>query len=260
MTDTGIYVYGISRGLPEDAIEGLRGVGGTPVRRLTEGFLTALAGTVGLGDFGEEALRANLEDLAWLERTARAHHGVVDAAAAFAPTVPVGLATVYRSEDRVREVLRDRKEEFTAALDRIAGRTEWGVKGYATVERPAEGERDEDAEPERPGTSYLMRRRARQRTEAAAKTEVMEFADHAHAELRAIAEAARLHPPQNPQLSGHEGWMIINAAYLVDDTLAEEFQAAVAAIDAERPEVSVELTGPWAPYSFATDEEAAWTG
>ena len=258
MNDTGIYVYGISRGLPADAAPGMRGVGGSPVYGVTEGFLTALASEVGLDDFGEDALRRNLEDLAWLERAARAHHGVVDAAAEFAPTVPLGLATVYRSEDRVHAVLRERKDEFTAALDRVAGRTEWGVKGYATL-APSDEDTAEDAAPENPGTSYLMRRRNRQRTEAATRTEVMEFADRVDAELRGLAEGARLHPPQNPQLSGHEGWMIINAAYLVDDTRAGEFQEAVAALDAERPEVSLQLTGPWAPYSFATEEEA-WTG
>jgi hypothetical protein len=258
VTDSGIYVYGISRGLPEDATQAMRGVGGAPVRGVAEGGLTALASTVSLADFGEDALRRNLEDLGWLEKAARAHHGVVDAAAAFAATVPLGLATVYRSEDRVREVLRERAEEFTGALDRITGRTEWGVKGYATLERPAPSEpAGEDAE--RPGTSYLMRRRTQQRTEQASRDEVMEFADRLDAELRGLAEDARLHPPQDPQLSGHEGWMIINAAYLVDDARAEEFRAAVASLDAERPEVTLQLTGPWAPYSFATEEEA-WTG
>ena len=259
MTDTGIYVYGISRDLAEDATRELRGVGGVPVHAVTEGDLTALASTVSLADFGEDALRRNLEDLGWLESAARAHHGVVDATSAFAPTVPLGLATVYRTEDRVRETLRERAEEFTRALDRITGRTEWGVKGYATLERPTTPEEPAGDDTERPGTSYLMRRRTRQRTEQASRAEVMEFADRLDAELRGLAEDARLHPPQDPRLSGHEGWMIINAAYLVDDARAGEFRAAVASLGAERPEVTLELTGPWAPYSFATEEEA-WTG
>lgn len=259
MTDTGIYVYGISRDLPEDATRELRGVGAAPVREVTEGGLTALASTVSLADFGEDALRRNLEDLRWLESAARAHHGVVDAAAAFAATVPLGLATVYRNEDRVREVLRERAEEFTGALDRVTGRTEWGVKGYATLGRPDPDEPAAGEDAGKPGTSYLMRRRTQQRTEQVSRAQVMEFADRVDAELRALAEAARLHPPQNPQLSGHEGWMIINAAYLVDDACAERFRETVAALDAERPEVTLQLTGPWAPYSFATEEEA-WTG
>jgi hypothetical protein len=42
--------------------------------------------------------------------------------------------------------------------------------------------------------------------------------------------------------------MVLNGAYLVDEDRGEEFAAAVAALRV--PEVDVELTGPWAPYSF----------
>ena len=89
----------------------------------------------------------------------------------------------------------------------------------------------------------------------------MAFADDVDAELMEIAVTGCLHRPQDPQLSGREGWMVLNAAYLVDDDRAEEFQAAVAAIGARRPDVELQLTGPWAPYSFATepDGEDVWT-
>lgn len=258
----GIYVYGVSGRPPGDPVRRIRGVGDAPVRELTEGQLTALVSTVSLGEFGEAALRRNLEDLGWLEATARAHHSVVDTAALSAATVPFGLATVYRSEDRLREVLRARREEFRRALGRITGRTEWGVKGYAESRRPVEPAEAADrtaAGGDRPGTSYLLRRRARQQTEENTREEVMAFADRVDAGLRDIAVAARLHRPQDPHLSGHEGWMILNAAYLVDDSRAEEFRAAVEQLAALRPDVSLQLTGPWAPYSFATEEEEAWT-
>jgi hypothetical protein len=53
--------------------------------------------------------------------------------------------------------------------------------------------------------------------------------------------------------------MVLNAAYLVDDARADDFRAAVARLADLRPEIRLQLTGPWAPYSFATEEEA-WTG
>lgn len=262
MAENGVYVYAISRDLPADAIERMRGVGGAPVRVVEDRGLAALASTVSLGEFGEEALRRNLEDLDWLESAARAHHAVVDAAAASAATTPLGLATVYRSEDRVREVLRERREEFTRALNRIMGRTEWGVKGYADLNRSVtSGAIGGGTATDRPGTSYLLRRRAERHTEEEARSDVIAFAERIDGELRHIAAAGLLHPPQNPQLSGHEGWMILNAAYLVDDARADDFRAAVVRLADLRPDVQLQLTGPWAPYSFATDatEEEAWT-
>jgi hypothetical protein len=251
--DEAVYVYAISRGHVEHP---MRGVGDAPVRVVEQGGLIALVSTVGLADFGEEALRNHLEDLAWLESTARAHHTVVDIVAAAAPALPLRLATVYRNDQRVREVLEDRRGEFVGALDRIAGRTEWGVKGYADLDEFATNTAaDADTAAGSPGTSYLRRRQAERRDEEHARHEAAIFAERIDAELRGIAVAGRLHPPQDPQLSGHHGLMLLNAAYLVDDERAGEFRTAVTRLAERRPGVRLELTGPWAPYSFAAEEE-----
>lgn len=259
MTESGIYVYGVSRDLPDEAVERTVGVGGAPVQIIEHGGLKAVVSPVSLGDFGEDALRHNLEDLGWLEATARAHHAVVDTAAAVAAIAPLGLATVYRSEDRLRTALRERNEEFTRALDRVTGRTEWGVKAYADLKQatsgtPAQEESPQDAPAGRPGTSYLRRRRVEQHSEERARGEVLAVADDIDTELRAIAVTGRLHRPQDPQLSGERGWMVLNAAYLVDDERAEDFRAAVVRLADLRSEIRLQLTGPWAPYSFATEE------
>ncbi|MDN3358823.1 GvpL/GvpF family gas vesicle protein [Actinomadura sp. DC4] len=262
MSETGSYVYAVCRDLPPEAVEGVGGVGGASVHLVEEHGLTAVVSAVSLGDFGEEALKRNLEDLGWLESTARAHHAVVDAAAGRAVTVPLGLATVYRGEDRARQALRDRHEEFSQALNRIAGRTEWGVKAYADLAAvTAAEEPEEEPSSGRPGTSYLRRRGVQRRTEEESRREVLMAAESIDDELLEIAATRRLHRPQDPQLSGERGWMILNAAYLVDDERAEEFRAAVSRLAGERPAIRLQLTGPWAPYSFATEatEEEAWT-
>jgi hypothetical protein len=262
MSDDAFYVYGVGRSLPADAVEGVRGVAGAPVRLVEHGDLTAVVSPVSLDDFGEDALRENLEHLDWLESTARAHHAVVDAASDSAPVVPLGLATVYRTEDRVRESLDARHEEFAHALARITGRTEWGVKAYADLSPQASGARTEAASSARPGTSYLKRRRTEQQSAEESRREVLTVAQRVDDELRDIAAAGRLHRLQDPQLSGERGWMILNAAYLVDDDRAEDFRTAVTRLAGLRPELRLQLTGPWAPYSFATEEEdeEEWTG
>ncbi|WP_199831215.1 GvpL/GvpF family gas vesicle protein, partial [Streptomyces noursei] len=77
-----------------------------------------------------------------------------------------------------------------------------------------------------------------------------------HGELPRHAEAGPVHRPQDARLSGVPGVNVLNAAYLVDRERSEEFVELVEA--ASEPGVRVELTGPWAPYSFAgiADEEA----
>ncbi|TYB41323.1 GvpL/GvpF family gas vesicle protein [Actinomadura chibensis] len=129
--DTAVYLYGVARGLDPAELRGASGVAGAPVRGVVAGGLTALVSTVRLAEYGESALRANLEDLAWLEATARAHHDIVDRAAHAAPTAPVRIATIYRDDARVAEVLATQAERFRSVLDRLTGRTEWGVKAWA---------------------------------------------------------------------------------------------------------------------------------
>jgi hypothetical protein len=47
--------------------------------------------------------------------------------------------------------------------------------------------------------------------------------------------------------------MVLNAAYLVDEAGAAAMRRLVE--DRAVPELHLELTGPWAPYSFSTLEE-----
>ncbi|MFB9837916.1 GvpL/GvpF family gas vesicle protein [Actinoallomurus acaciae] len=258
MDETAIYVYGVCRGLPAEAVARVRGVADAPVETLDAEGLTAVVSRVSLAEFGEDALRRNLEHLDWLEATARAHHAVVDAVAGRGVVVPLGLATVYRNEDRARGALRERHDEFAQALARITGRTEWGVKMYADLAEAASRTEEPAPADARPGTAYLRRRSAQRHDEEETRREVLTLAGRVDDELCTIATTRRLHRPQDQKLSGERGWMILNAAYLVDDERAEDFRTAVARLAETRPELRLQLTGPWAPYSFAAEEEA-WT-
>jgi hypothetical protein len=76
-----------------------------------------------------------------------------------------------------------------------------------------------------------------------------------HAELARLSASARLYPPQSPEIAGHSGSMVLNAAYLVADERAEEFGAAVAELAARHPTLELTLTGPWPAYSFVSRDE-----
>jgi Gas vesicle synthesis protein GvpL/GvpF len=250
-SENAVYLYGVTRGLDLAALGGSPGVAGAAVRDVVAGDLTALVSTVRLDEYGEDALRANLEDLGWIEATARAHHAVVDRAARLAPTAPVRIATVYHDDERVAQVLHEGRERFGAALDRITGRSEWGVKAYAHPEdeRPEE-EAVTPTAGTGVGTAYLRRRQEQRRRQNEAGRRLTERAQAIDAELRVHAVAARRHPPQDPKLSGHPGTPILNMAYLLDDARVPEFQALVREIGERSPGIEIEATGPWPPYSF----------
>lgn len=252
--ETGVWLYAVTRGRTPPRLTELRGVGGEPVRTVDADDLLAVVSSVSLDEFGEAALKRNLEDLDWLAATARAHDAVVNSVARTAPTVPFRLATLYLGDERVRGLLAGHHDELEAALDRLAGRTEWGVKAYAERDAfvGAEPRAQEVPSGGGAGTAYLLRRKAQLAARDEGERRAAAIAEELHTALAGISIAARRHPPQNARLAGTRAWMILNGTYLVDDPRGDDFSAAVRAMEASYPGVRLELTGPWPPYSFAS--------
>ncbi|MGW0608926.1 GvpL/GvpF family gas vesicle protein [Streptomyces sp. NPDC002788] len=242
------YVYAVCRPFGTPLQAQLTGVAGDPPRALTHHGLVAVVSHVPERDFAEEPLRAHLEDLDWLTETARAHQGVIDALTTVTTPLPLRLGTVFHDDSGVRTMMEAREEDFRRTLERLEGRVEWGVKVYA------ESEPQESARPAQKATSgrdYLRQRRVQTRSHEEMWQKAETFSTRLHEQLSAFAEDSRLHPPQNPALSKATGRNVLNAAYLVPRAHSEEFVELVDRTKGELPGMRVELTGPWAAYSFA---------
>ncbi|ELS57769.1 GvpL/GvpF family gas vesicle protein [Streptomyces viridochromogenes] len=271
------YVYAVCRPFRSALQAQLTGVAGVPPKQLTHHGLVAVVSTVPEADFAEAPLRAHLEDLDWLSATARAHQQVIDALTAVTTPLPLRLATVFRDDSGVRSMMEAREDDFRRVLDRLAGRVEWGVKVYAepesaqspqfpqsaqsaqsakATEPTAPTETDRPGETDRPdtkamsGRDYLRRRRMQTRAREDVWQRAAAFAGRLHETLSSFAEDSRLHAPQNAALSGASGQNVLNAAYLVPRADSEEFVELVDREKDDAPGIRVELTGPWAAYSF----------
>ena len=234
--------------------------GGT-LERVEDGELAALVSRVPLAEFGAEPLRQNLNDLAWLERVARAHEAVLDGALRRSTIVPLRLCTIYESERSVREMLERERDGLTRALDALEGRQEWGVKLLVDEERLAEHARSQSTEAaaleeelgaRTGGGAYMLRRRLDRHVRDAVDALGIELADQVHAQLASAAGDAIVLPPQNPELSGHDGKMLLNGAYLVDAERVDEVRALAAELEERHRALGARLvlTGPWPPYNF----------
>lgn len=253
-TGTGAWLHGVVADADPATLTGITGMDGAPVRAVRAAGLVAVVSAAPLGEYGEEALRRNLEDLAWLERAARAHHAVVDALSRAGAVVPARLATVHRDDDRVARVLTERRDELAATLARLDGREEWGVKGYVVpgaVPRSAEPAGGGGA-----GAAYLRRRRAQLTAREEGQRIAADAAAAAHNALAGYAVAARRHAPQDRRLSGAPTAMVLNGAYLIDRTALDGFSDLVGSLADRHPELRLELTGPWPPYSFVAEPSA----
>ncbi|WP_229401012.1 GvpL/GvpF family gas vesicle protein [Micromonospora okii] len=252
----GCWLHGVTREVDPATLAAGSGMDGGPLRAVSAAGLVAVVSAAPPAEYGEEALRRNLEDLAWLERAARTHHGVVAALSRAGAVVPTRLATVYRDEGGVARLLAERRAELAATLDRLTGRAEWGVKGYAVPGAAVRAAAADGAAPEGAGVAYLRRRRAALTARDEGQRIATEAAATVHEALAGYVVDARRHAPQDRRLSGAATAMVLNGAYLVDVPALDGFTGLVAALAGRHPEVRLELTGPWPAYSFAQDRPA----
>lgn len=265
MNGTVSYVYGVAAVTTElyDAVAGLRGVADAPVRVVQDRDLAAVVGSVPSADFEEAPLTAHLEELAWLESVARAHHEVVEAAAARTTVLPMRLATIYRDDERVRAMLAAGREAYLPRLAHLARHVEWGVKVYLAApaaDTPASAAApDEAATSARelsPGRAYLRHRRQERHARDDACREALEVSHQIHVTARARAVEHARHRVQRGALAEDGTENIANDAYLVAREKSDAFLRAVRHAAEGSEAVRVEITGPWAPYSFAATEAA----
>lgn len=254
------YVYAVVRPFGEVLPDGVRGLDGEPPRLVVHRGLCAAVSPVPAGDFDAGPLRAHLEDLDWLAATARAHQAVVAALSSVTCAIPLRLATVCRDTSGVRRLLDSGRASFVPALERLDGRVEWGVKVYAEAggAEPVATHENKPAD----GREYLRRRLGQRRAREDTWRRAGALSRGLREELSGHAEAERLHRPQSARVSGQPGENVLNAAYLVPREHSTEFVALAERYGSRVAGVRVEVTGPWAPYSFvgAVDADEGGAG
>jgi hypothetical protein len=246
----------------------LTGVDGQrTVQRERASGLVALVSPVPRAQFAAEPLRRNLNDLTWLERVARRHEAVLEATLAVSTIVPLRMCTLYESADSVRAMLEREHSSFAEALAALDGRLEWAVKVLIDRARLMEVARtrgdpqglEQEQEARGEGGAYMLRRRLERAQRASVDSLAAEVAERVHARLQDWAIDATTRPPQNRELAGYSGEMVLNAAYLVERDRTDELRQLVAELEEHHRELGaqIELTGPWPPYNFVPGGGAA---
>lgn len=184
-----------------------------------------------------------------LAKLAREHDAVVRAVFRRAPVLPLRFGTVITDSDAALLLLRARHEEARVWLDRVRDRREWGVRARCSRldDTTAPGEVDLA---QVSGTQYLALRRQQLTGVENARRGRITAIRTLHGELSRLAadSTSRDHP----------GDLLLDAAYLVDTAAEANFHAEVRRLSDELGPrgVSVEVTGPWPPYSFTQVEFA----
>jgi hypothetical protein len=254
-----VYVYAV---LPCAVAAELVGLGGQPVRWVTQHNLAAAVSDVPAEEFGEEPLNERIGDMSWLGPRAVAHQevnsGLHERAEAI---VPLAFGTVFRDDDRVRQLLRDQALLLNRRLETVRGCAEWVVALHLLKSPDVDNEASivaarAEIESTSPGRAHLLRQRIAGLERDAARRLQADASEAVLANLRQSTVDVYTEPLPTDTVERP----LLRASVLVRREAESGFLDDIERLRARwaEPTYRLLLTGPWPPYRFGglTEEQS----
>jgi hypothetical protein len=253
MTDAAIYVYCVVQAASlASRARGASGLpGGSRPSHLDLGReLWAVVSEVPLSKYGPARIEAGLRNLEWVAEVAVAHEAVVEhfAARRGATVVPMKVFTMFTSAERAISDLRARRQTLTAALRRVRGCDEWGVR-LVRARRESSQKTQVSVRAEQSGAAFLAaKKQARDR----AREALSQASDAVEVAYDLLAPLSRDSRRRTDFPEAAVSPPLLDAAFLVPATRKASFRAAAKRAAAACRAAGIELTlsGPWPPYNF----------
>ncbi|PTL36250.1 hypothetical protein CLG94_06235 [Candidatus Methylomirabilis limnetica] len=257
-SEIGWYLYAFS---PHGDLPPMMGIDGhSPLSLIAENGIVALSSPVPLTEFGEEALRRNLEDPSWLEEKVRLHESIVESALATGPLLPMRFGTIFLDAGTIRSVIRRNTRRIQEALEFLRDKVEWGVKGFAdrTALRAAVLKNDaallalaREASTKPPGLAFFLKRKIEESASTKSQEREDALASQALEALRGKVVELVEYPSILPEAREGER-IVLNLACLVRREGVEDLLSGVEQWNQSHAEEAFRLvvSGPWPPYHF----------
>jgi len=201
---------------------------------------------------GEE----QLQSAEWLSRHIEDHDRVLKRAMEGGAVVPWRFGAFFSSEERVKETIHGRADEFGTLLEQLRDRQEWTVRGMQKeeiflaqvrrVSRELKELREQECTAAR-GTAYLIakRRELLEREEVCSRLEAISQKAARYLELVATIV---LREEENA---------FFNVAVLIPRSNRERLEAIVETLNQEHGAQGLcwSVSGPYPPYSFVEERK-----
>ena len=245
-----LYVYAIGRAghaLPDD------------VRAVAAGSLAAFYSAVDDVEYNQAVIDARSKDVEWLGAIGYRHQSVMSALMKGGTIIPLRAFTLFATEERLRQHIESERAAFETILGRVEGKQEWTLrvefdpeKWNDAIVRRVDSLRtlSEEANTASSGKAFLLRKKIdeeKKRASKEAEQQVVSEVENAVMSKLAcdtVAETRQQRSGAFPQIN-----VLINRdeeAKLQDlrADLEKRFSA---------DGVTIALTGPWPPYTFASN-------
>jgi hypothetical protein len=259
-----IYVYAVTR---DDVIPSTEGVDGTCRFAVASiDGVRAVYTCVNASEFSQDGIDRRANDLEWLGAIGYRHQDVVADLMKKTSIVPLRAFTLFSSEEALRSYLSDNLQFLTRALERLDGKREWTLRVEFEPGRWSEAlstrveslqklraEIDSSA----PGKAFLLRRKLdeeKKRSSREAEQQVVaeiEQAVLAGLRCETVAETRERRDGAFPQIN-----VLLDRD---EESVLQELHSVLTERYAAEG-VTLVLTGPWPPYSFAAGSPDAQAG
>ena len=227
---------------------------GATLRLIGAGAVAALVSEVPRKLF-EAGTACRTDDPDWVAERAAAHHGVISAATADGPALPMAFGGLFSGADPLRAWLAPREQRLATALGLVAECAEWTVRlsedsalhgRWLEDHDPALHGLAEEAATATPGRRFLLQRRLERDLAAARVAHGIAVGARVTAAIGGEGRAPRADAAQ-----GRWSFLLPHAAV---DRLRERLEAT--ARDLAGCGFTLALSGPWPPYAFAREVNA----
>ena len=251
-----LYVYAVTRDAAMPAVDGVDGT--QRFGTVTIDGISAVFTRVDGEAFSQEAIDARAGDLEWLGAIGYRHQDVVSDLMKRTAIVPLREFTLFSSEEALRAFLHEQAEMRAKVLERLDGKQEWTLRVEFEPTRWSESltarvaslrDLQNDIAGAAPGKAFLLRKKLddeKKRASHLAEQEVVAEIERLVLDqlgCETLAETRERRDGAFPQIN-----VLLNRDE--EAKLQELHETLVARYEHEG--VTLGLTGPWPPYTFAT--------
>ncbi len=267
------YVYGIVSSEHKDLVNSGFPKGMTDTSSvfiIDRGELSAIVSLEDALVFGGQSLDQQMKDTEWLKDKVRRHAGVLFEIRKDATLVPLRFGMTCASDEDVIELINEQQRHFGKMLDRLRGKSEFGVRMFCDTETldGAISKTDKSVDATLEDMPRSVTRFIKGLAREDGTTRDMESAEdlretcirRAHGVLLEVS-AEGTFKEIITQIDSEGRELIMNAAYLVPTYMEKQFEYSMERLATEYKDLgfTFEKSGPWPPFHFVgidDDEDA----
>jgi hypothetical protein len=261
--ETAYYLYCLTPGRRDTPVSAIGVDDGRPVEVRACGEIAAALSEVELEEFCGESAEARLQDLAWLGPRVCRHEAVIEELMSRAPVLPARFATLFTSVDSVQQSVLAHAEAITDFFAQLGDQQEWAVKGLLDRAGALRGLgvsvlAAEAVPAAAPGARYFQEKRIQAQCERDLNLRLKEHCRQAAAVLGTGSGGFRERRVPGAGAAGSDVEVVLNWAFLVSPAALMDFRRRLDQFNGVDgfPGLTLTVTGPWPPYSFAPDLSA----